>query len=492
MIPVMADRRLLTFLFGLTALTGCSMAPQYRPPTIAAAPAYKETGPWAPAQPGEASASGRQWWSLFGDPVLDGLEEQIESGNPTLAKALGRYDAARAYLTEARSDLFPHIGLNGEFSRNRQSDNRPLRGANQPDRYGAETLGGDVSYDVDLWGRVRDGVAARRAEARASGDDLAAVSLSLEGQLASSYVALRGYDREIDLLEATVRAYARADTMTQRRFAGGIANGMETGQSATQLAEALAQLADLRDARALTEHAIASLIGTPASSFSIAPMPIALPLPQVPVGLPSTLLQRRPDIAAAQQLMFAANRRIGIAKAAFFPILSLGGSGGWQSMMMTDLVSAPNIFWSLGPSAVFSLFDGGRHRARLAEAKANWTEATAQYRARVLSAMQEVEDGLSSLHHLGDEATAENRAVEQAAQVERLSLNRYQKGAVNYLDVVTAQTTALRTRRQSIQLATRRLKASIGLIRALGGGWQMQDRNTVPVEAPAETARKSG
>ncbi|HEX7854800.1 MAG TPA: efflux transporter outer membrane subunit [Sphingobium sp.] len=482
----MADRGLLGCLLGLTALTGCSMAPQYHPPTIAAPLAYKEAGPWVSAQSNEATIVSGQWWTIFDDAKLDGLEQQIETGNPTLEAALGRYDAAKAYLTEARSDLFPHIGVNGTLSRNRQSDNRPLRGANQPDLYAAETVGGVASYDVDLWGRIRDGVAARRADAEASRDDLSTVRLSLEGQLASSYVTLRGYDREIELLDATVQAYAKADAMTQRRFAGGIANGMETGQSGTQLAEAQAQLADLRNARALTEHAIASLIGLPASGFSIVSEAIALSMPQVPVGLPSTLLQRRPDIAAAEQRMFAANRRIGVAKAAFFPVLSLDGSGGWQSTMLSNLVSAPNIFWSLGPSIAFSIFDGGRHRAHLAEAKASWTQATADYRGRVLGAMQEVEDGLSRLHHLGDEATAETRAVEQAAQVERLSLNRYQKGAVNYLDVVTAQTTALRTRRQSIQLATRRLQASIGLIRAVGGGWQTQ------AAAPSKTARQPG
>ena len=282
-----------------------------------------------------------------------------------------------------------------------------------------------------------------------------------------------GYDREIGLLTATVTAYEQADAMTRRRFAGGIANGIETGQAATQLAEAQAQLADLRNARALTEHAIASLVGVPAAGFALAAATTDLPVaqPPIPQGVPSTLLQRRPDVAAAERRMFAANRRIGVAKAAFFPALTLGGMGGFQSTALAGLLTAPNIFWSLGPGAVLTLFDGGRHKARLEEARAGWVETTAAYRARVLAAVQETEDSLSRLHYLDEELVAEQHAVAQAGQVEQLSLNRYRKGAVNYLDVVSAQTTALRTRRQAIQLATRRSQATVGLITALGGGW---------------------
>ena len=467
----MADRRKLSFLVALATLGGCSMAPRYQPPKIAMPAVYKEAGPWVPVSPAGTAVVSDRWWTVFQDADLNALEDRIEKGSPTLEAALGRYDAARAYLTQTRAELYPHVGVGADFTRNRQSDNRPLRGRNQPDLYASTMVGGEVSYDLDLWGRVRDSVAARRAEAQASGDDLGAIRISLEGQLASDYVALRGYDREIELLQATVSAYAEADRMTRRRFSGGIANGMETGQSGAQLAEAEAQLADLQNERALTEHAIASLVGTPASEFSITSRSEILALPQVPVNLPSTLLQRRPDVAAAEQRMIAANARIGVARAAFFPAISLGGSGGFQSTAVSGLIAAPNIFWSVGPSVLLSLFDGGRNRGRLAQAKAEWTQSTADYRGHVLEAMQQVEDGLSRLHHLGDEESAEGRAVDQAAQVERLALNRYQKGAVSYLDVITAQATALRTRRQSIQLGTRRLQATIALIRALGGGW---------------------
>lgn len=463
----------LAGLAGLAALGGCSLAPAYRPPAIALPTSYKEAGTWVPVAPAGATPAG-SWWHQFGDAKLDELEDGLERNSPGLEAALGRYDAAQAYLSEARAAGVPQIGLSASLTRNRQSANRPLRGNNQPDLYAADTVAGTAGFDPDLWGRVRNSVAAGRAEAQASADDAAAVALSLETLLAAQYLTLRGYDREIELLKATVTAYDQADAMTRRRFAGGVANGIETGQSGTQLAEARAQLADLRNARALTEHAIASLIGVPASSFALADAPAdpVAPPPGLPDSLPSTLLQRRPDVAAAERRMFAANRRIGVARSAFFPALTLGGTGGFQSTALAGLLTAPNVFWALGPNMVLNLFDGGRNRARLREAQAVWVQATAEYRARVLAAVQDVEDGLSRLHYLDDEYAAEQQAVAQAGQVEQLSLNRYRKGAVSYLDVVTAQTTALRTRRAILQLSTRRMQAAVSLIAALGGGWE--------------------
>lgn len=456
----------------ISSLAGCSFAPAYSPPAVESPAAFKEAGPWIPATPSDLVVDDA-WWTLYGDATLNALEQRI-GDTPGLAAALARRDEASAYLAQARAGLFPQIGLGASLTQNRQSDNRPLRGSNQPDLYAADTLGGDVDYELDLWGRVRNGIAAGYSSAQASADDVAVVRLSLESQLASSYVALRGYDQQIELLSATADAYAQADAMTRRRFDGGIASAVDTSRSGAQLAEAQAQLADVRAARALTEHAIASLVGTPASDFSIEPAVVSFAMPAVPSLLPSTLLQRRPDVAASERRMFAANREIGVAKAAYFPSISLSGDGGFQNTGLADLPTAPNIFWSIGPKTILNLFDGGRRRARTAQAKARWTQATAAYRSQVLQAFQEVEDSLAQLHHLGEEAAAEQRAVDQASMTEALSLNRYEKGAVAYLDVVTAQATALRTRRASIDIATRRLQSSIRLIKSLGGGWRAE------------------
>lgn len=456
-------------------LAACSQAPAYHPPIIAAPLAFREAGPWVPATP-TAAADGHMWWRALGDPVLDDLEARVATDNPSLAEAVGRYDAARATLGEARSALYPAMGLGADIAANRQSADRPLRGANQPDLYGAETLGGSASYNLDLWGRVRDSVAAARASAQASANDVAAVRLELEAELAREYIALRGLDREKRLLARTVDAYAKADAMTGRRYAGGIADGIDTGRSGTQLADAQAQLADVENARALVEHAIAKLVGAPASVFSLAPADGALATPLAPPVLPSTLLQRRPDISAAERRMFAANRQIGVARAAFFPALGLGATGGFQSTALAGLVASPNLFWSVGPSLAVSLFDGGRRRAGVRAARAEWEQATASYRATTLGAFQQVEDALSRLHHLGDEQAAEDRAVTAASQAANLSYNRYIKGAASYLEVVTAQTAELAARRRALQMETAHLQASVALVEALGGGWDEADQ----------------
>ncbi|WP_242149156.1 efflux transporter outer membrane subunit [Sphingomonas sp. BAUL-RG-20F-R05-02] len=465
----MAKRTLFALVLA-AGTAGCSFAPPYHPPVTTPVVAYKEAGPWQPAA--TTAALPGDWWTVFDDATLDHLEAKIASDNPTLAGALARYDGARAALGQTRAGLLPTLGVDTSLTRNRQSDNRPLRGANQPDVYSADTVEASFGYEIDLWGRVRNSVAAGNASVQASGDDLAAIRLSLQADLASDYMALRGYDRQAELLTQTVAAFARADHLIARRFQAGIASGIETSRSGAQLAEARAQLADVAAARAVTEHAIASLTGTPASNFSIAPNAPDVAVPAVPIGLPSTLIERRPDIAAAERRVAAANAGIGVAKAAFFPAIRLGASGGFQNTGLPGLISAPNEIWSIGPSAVLNLFDGGRRRAELAAARARWASASADYRATVLTAFQQVEDNLAQLRHLGDEAAAENEAVRQAAITERLTLHRYTKGAVTYLEVFTAQTTALRARRAALDLETRRLQASVRLIRAVGGGWR--------------------
>ena len=460
----------------LGTVGGCSFAPPYHVPTMSMPAAYKETAPWVQAQPAELAAKG-DWWTGFGDPLLSSLEQQIETGNFTLAAALSRYDRARAYLAQARSDTGVHGVAEGYATRNRQSNHRPLRGSNQPDLYAANDIDVSFNYELDLWGRVRNAIAAGRAEVAASDADTAAIKLSLQSELAAQYITLRGYDRQLELLDATVSTFSQADALTRRRFVGGVASGLDAGRSGTQLAEAQAQRSSLLGERALVEHAIASLVGTPASSFTIAPAPISLTLPAVPAGVPSTLLQRRPDIAAAERRVAAANAEIGVVKAAFFPAIRLSGTIGFQDTGGPGFLTAPNNFWSIGPGAILSLLDGGRRRAQLAVARSIHDEATAQYRADVLRAFQDVEDNLALLHHLADEASLERTAVEQAALTEKLSLNRYMAGAATFLDVATAQTTALRTRQTALDLETRRLEASVRLIQALGGGWSSADQN---------------
>lgn len=455
----------------LALLAGCSQVPAYHPPVTPAAPAFREGGPWAAANPSTLAAAG-PWWEGFGDATLNDLEGRIEKDSPTLAGALARRDEAAASLRRARADALPSVTLNSNTTYNRQSQDRPLRNSTQENLYGANTLGGTFAYEVDLWGRVRAQVAAGRANYVASQDDVAAIRLSLQADVAADYITLRGLDREMDLLVHTVAAYQQADDVTRHRFHGGIATGIETGQSGAQLADAQAQLADVRAARARVEHAIATLVGASASDLVLAPATAPLMALPADVGLPSSLLQRRPDIAAAERRMFAANASIGAARAAAFPQVGLGATGGTNSTVLSGLFSAPNILWALGPSISFPLFDGGRNKAAILTARAHWEEAAASYRGSVLTAFQQVEDSLSDLHHLGEEDAAEHRAVTNAEQAAQLSLNRYTKGASSYLDVVTAQTTELTARRKALQVETSRLQAGVSLVRALGGGWQ--------------------
>ena len=438
-------------------------------------PAFKEAfsasaSIWKPAGALTTAPRG-DWWTGFGDPTLNQLEARIDADSPTLAAALARYDLARATLAGARSGLFPHVELTPGLIRNRQSGERPLRGGNQPDFYTAATLGGDISYEADLWGRVRNSVASGRALAEASRDDLAAVKLALQGQLATDFVQLRGQDQQLALLTQTIMAFAKADALTHNRFRGGIATGMDVGRAGALLGEARAQYAETEAARAITEHAIASLVGQPASTFSIPHRDGVMTLPAIPIGLPSTLLARRPDVAAAERRMAAANARIGVAKAAFFPQITLGGAGGFQSTALAGLVAAPNLFWAIGPGAILNLFDGGKRRAEVAAARADWNGAMADYRTHALGAFQDVEDALATLHHLGEAQAAQDQAVASATRTEQIALDRYIKGAATYLDVATAQESALHDRQAALALENRRLMAGVALIRALGGGW---------------------
>jgi NodT family efflux transporter outer membrane factor (OMF) lipoprotein len=475
---------------GLLGLAGCNFAPPYVTPSATGpAPfpqAYKETPGWTPATPSDDRPRG-DWWVQFRDPVLDRLEAQAPIANPTLKAALAAYDQARAFAAEAQSYQVPTVGLNDANTYNRQSAERPLRGANQPNEYAVNTLGGSVSYEFDFWGRVRNLVAAGRAQAQATAADLATAQLSLQVQLADDYLALRGLDAQAQLLRNTVTAYQRALDLTQLRHTGGVASGLDVDRAQAQLSSAKAQISDILSQRALSEHAIASLVGQPASGFSIAAASGERLIPTIPAGAPSALLQRRPDIAAAERRAFAANRQIGVARAAYFPTISLDTFGGWQNTGGNTLLTAPDTFWTLGPQLAVALFDGGLRKAQVAAARAAFELASADYRATVLTAFQQVEDQLALAHHLDAESGDERDTVTAAQATTRLSLIRYREGATNYLDVVTAQTAELQAEQTLLALQTRRQQASVNLVRALGGGW---DRSALPSLAKASSSRK--
>jgi NodT family efflux transporter outer membrane factor (OMF) lipoprotein len=469
------------------ALAGCNVAPPYAPPVVTAPAAYRQAVAgqgqgeqpdlWAPATPADAAPRGA-WWTVFGDPTLDTLEARLDTANPTLAGALAAFDQARAFAAEASAGLAPSVALSGAPTTNRQSVSRPLRGGGEPNLYAVNTLQAQVGYEFDVWGRIRNLVAEGRAQAQASAGDLAAAKLSLEAELAGDYVSLRGLDAQAQLLADTAKAYARALALTQARHAGGVASGLDVDRAAAQLSAAKAQASDVAAARALYQDAIAALTGQAAPGFAIAPAAGSALVPVVPAGLPSSLLERRPDIAAAERRAFAANRQIGVAKAAFYPTVSLDAVGGFQNTGAPNLISLPNSYWTLGPQFAVLLFDGGRRHAVLAASRAAFDLASANYKATVLAAFQQVQDGLSLQVDLGAEAKDAADAVTASQATARLSLIRYKQGATNYLDVVIAQTAELSAEQQALSLATRRRQATVGLVQALGGGWTAADLPT--------------
>jgi NodT family efflux transporter outer membrane factor (OMF) lipoprotein len=462
----------------LAALAGCSLAPEYTKPVVDVPADYKESGPWQPAAPADGSDRG-SWWTTYDDAMLDELETQVDAANPDLAAATARYAQARSYLDEARSGQYPQVGATAYATKNRQSDNRPLRSATQPDLYSDNYVAGLLNYELDLWGRVRNLVAANEAGTQASAADLASVRLSLHAELANAYISLRGLDALSKLFDDTVDAYGKALQLTQNRHEGGIASALDVARAQTQLDTARAQRDDVLAQRALFEHAIASLVGTPASKFTLPAKLVELPIPVTPTGLPSTLLERRPDVAAAERRTAAANAEIGVARAAFFPSISLTALGGYENTGDAGWLTAPNAFWSIGPRAFLGLFDAGRREAEVARARAVCDEAGARYRSIALAAFQQVEDDLALLHRLGDEAVHEDAAVASAQRTLSLALDRYRNGAVSYLEVVEAQTAALQAQRSALAVRDRRLRASVALIRALGGGWSAESGTAV-------------
>jgi len=478
-------------------LVGCTLMPRYQPPANPAPAQYQQfdasgncgpagtapqggsqtptdaPGPcvWGPAHPSDQLPRS-DWWHEFGEPTLDALEAKIDSANPDLAAALDRYQQARALESEARSALFPTLSAQAYTNTDRQSDNRPLRSASQPDSYHDDFIGGALNYELDLWGRVRSAVAAGSAQTQALSADVESVRLALHARLALDYIALRGEDAQRSLLEEAVADYGRAVDMTNTRFQGGIASELDLAQAQTQLETARAALTDVIDRRSLLEHAIAALTGSVASTFSISRGNLTFQFPNVPVALPATLLERRPDVASAERTMAAFNAEIGVARAAFFPRISLAALAGLQSTQAAGLLGAPNRFWAIGPEAAVTLFDGGYRRAVVASVRARFDEAANTYRASVLTAFQQVEDALAENRLLQQEHDQQQAARVAAERALALSQNRYENGAVNYLQVVASQIAALQAQRATLDLESRELQANVNLVRALGGGWQ--------------------
>ncbi len=474
-LPIFASMR-KSMIASAVVLTGCTSTSVYLPPASEVTHDAWKDGQWQSASPADNRPRG-EWWKVYGDLNLDALESKIETANPTLASALARYEQANAYVKQLRSGLYPTIDAGDAVTQNRQSENRPLRSANQPNVYAAQTIGAAATYELDLWGKVRNQIASGEAAAQAESADVATIKLSLQAELALNYFRLRGIDEQAKLLNDTVDAYSHALALTRNRHAGGIASGLDVSRAETQFSTVRVELSEGASQRALYEHAIATLIGEPAMNFSLSASHSGVAIPLIPLGLPSTLLQRRPDIAAAERRIAAANAGVGVARAAYFPDLSLNAGYGFQNTGAANLLSLPNSFWTLGPSVIFNIFDGGLRDAKLRQARAKLDEEGATYRAVTLVAFQQVEDELSSLKYERESEFDELHAVESATKTLELAINRYREGAVNYLEVATAQTAALATRRRALDLHDRQLQTSVDLIRALGGGWA---REAVP------------
>lgn len=450
-------------------LAGCAHIEEGSLPATPAAATYREGALPAPAS--AVPLERDRWWALYQDDELERLQRLLLQNSPDLGSALARYQQARAATDTLRAARAPMIGASLDGSRNRQSEHRPLRGASSPDLYNSASLSLNLDYELDLWGRIRQQVDAGVAREEAAQADLEAARLSLQARLTDNLIALRGADREVALLRDTAEAYARANTMISERHRAGIASGLDLARAQAQLEMANSQLRQVQAQRALLEHAIAALVGESASTFSLRPTAEADTVPAVPTGLPSELLQRRPDIVAAQRRVAAANASVGVARKAYFPSVRLSAVGGFQSDDFSSVINAPNLFWAVGPGLLMNVFDGGRRRAEIARAQAVLDEAGQDYRRIVLGAFQQVEDQLALLGRYSEAAASEGQAVVATQRALDLANNRYRDGAASYLDVVTAQTTHLQAQRSALDLNTRQRRASVQLIRALGGGW---------------------
>lgn len=460
-------------------LTACSLGPDYVRPSMATPSAYKENADWKSAEPRDVLKRG-DWWSIFGDADLDALQRKVLVDNQSLLAAEARCRQARALVQSARAALFPSLDAGVSATRSQSVQSSRSSSTTSATSTAAtintqRSLSFNANWEADVWGRIGRSVEAADANAVASAADLESAKLSLQAELALDYFSLRALDVQSKLFDETIAAYEKSLTLTQNRYATGVTARVDVVQAQTQLKSAQSQAIQLRAQRAQFEHAIALLVGRTPADFSLAAGDLPIVVPTPPVGLPSQLLERRPDIAAAERRVAAANAQIGVAAAAFFPALDFSATAGYQSASLARWLSAPNLFWSLGPSLAQTIFDGGLNRARSEQASAAYDESVANYRQTVLAGFQEVEDNLSALHYLEQAFAAQQEAAELAQEAVTLATNQYRAGVVSYLNVVSAQTTALSNERSRVDLISRRLAASVQLIRALGGGWNAAD-----------------
>ena len=450
---------------------GCAVGPRYSRPPAPVPPAYKETGAWKQAQPSE-QALGGNWWTIFDDPQLNTLEQQVNVSNQNLKAAEAQFRQARAQLRYYRADYYPSISGGASATRAHTSENRQPHSTTLSGRTFTDLmLPVTLSYQADVWGRVRKAVEASREQAQASAADLAAVNLAMHADLALDYFQARSLDAEEQLLNSTVADYQRALQLTQNRYQGGLASGLDVQQAQAQLDATRAQAIDVGVLRAQYEHAAATLVGTPAPSFTLPPLPLSTPPPNIPLGLPSELLERRPDIAEAERRVAAANAQVGIATSAYYPVLNLAASAGFESGSITTLISGPSLFWSAGPAAAAALFDVGRRRALSEQARAAYDQTVANYRETVLAGFQQVEDELNAISLLQQETQVQGEAVAAAQKALATATNRYKGGVTSYLEVITAQNVALTNEVAAVNILGRRMAATVLLIQALGGGW---------------------
>ncbi len=465
-----------------SVLFGCSVGPNYVRPSAESPAAYKEVQGWKPAQPSDQQPRG-PWWEVFNDAGLNALVTQVAITNQTIKAAEARVREARALTEQARAAFFPIVTANASATRSGSGGGTRSTGSGTTVNLGGVhnnyNVALDVNWEIDLWGRVRRTVEASEATGEASVADLEAAKLSAQAQLALDYFLLRAQDADIRLLNDTVGAYERSLQLTRNQYAVGVVGRADVAQAETQLKSTQAQAIDAGVQRAQLEHAIAVLIGKPPAQFSIAAEAVSNEFPAIPVGLPSELLERRPDIAAAERRAAAANAQIGVAESAFFPSMTLSATGGFQSSVLSQLFSLPSRYWSLGPALAQTIFDAGLRRAQTAQAIATYDENVANYRQTVLNGFQEVEDNLAALRILEQEASVQDEAVKAARESLAIVLNQYRAGTANYLAVIVIQAATLNNERTAITILGRRLTASVALIKALGGGWN---------EAPPATA----